>query len=649
MAPTTGRALLESPEDADLVSACLGIMEEHGHRAAEVRSLLELAESGRGSCCCPQLATFYLLLDQQRVKRAAAAKEAEMSRLKKNFQRNSVNRRKQRRRSQSVGREAVMQPTPEDRVLDLNRSPSGQVQSTRPKPKSPFRRSATINTSPIRSGESDKETASRPSPPRRTISLGVPPRRNSSYDSLGSDSTPTTPCGSATPRSSCADDGGTAAHSRRSSAAFSWDSPSRRRSSAFGAGIQTRRRSSMAVGHAWSKPATAEALEEVPPTAERPPSPPQTVMMEAVRERLEGLRSDTELSGFPAVCALAGSQGSAESLRSNASCGSAATQGSLESLVSRVSCSSAATHDSVLWAPEDERSPTAPSRSRSRSGSTTLGVDGAIEGNNAVEHQQALARLRLMRQQSKQRKGSRASSRASNSRSSPSPKPFVRSRTPSSVKSGSRWSQGSSSSSQRSAGRIDARGDVDASATATAPPCLLSPASASTERWPSPDSMVIPSYLGSGQDAARLPAFATPPRPRRGMAAGLREQVGRDGLTTRRAAVPEARMAPPKGKLLPRPKNVDVSAAFGASTTSTRTVDDIVQQIKESLRVTRVKYHMPTATRAICTDGPGMLSWEMEVVRLNGLDLKGIQLRRLHGDIWKYKEMVARVMHHLRL
>jgi len=110
--------------------------------------------------------------------------------------------------------------------------------------------------------------------------------------------------------------------------------------------------------------------------------------------------------------------------------------------------------------------------------------------------------------------------------------------------------------------------------------------------------------------------------------------------------------------------------SFGARTTSNLEPHEIIGQLCKALHMKQVEYTFsgphklncecrifrqnptkgkssgpPKLQRARSTkDALELLSWEMEVCYLPKLDMHGIRLRRVCGDIWKYKQKISDVM-----
>jgi hypothetical protein len=130
-------------------------------------------------------------------------------------------------------------------------------------------------------------------------------------------------------------------------------------------------------------------------------------------------------------------------------------------------------------------------------------------------------------------------------------------------------------------------------------------------------------------------------------------------------------------------------SAFGADTTTTLSAVQITQQLKRALDLENVTYTEPTPFKLVCESRPAgaasgqqqtaspvpgspqkalqrgvssvgggggalqrrktavdlqIVRWEMEICELDRLDMRGIQLRRVVGDIWEYKKKVDAVM-----
>ena len=129
------------------------------------------------------------------------------------------------------------------------------------------------------------------------------------------------------------------------------------------------------------------------------------------------------------------------------------------------------------------------------------------------------------------------------------------------------------------------------------------------------------------------------------------------GLDSKTTSPPKQPQPPPDGARGRR------MSAFGADTTTTLHAAEIVKVLKRALAVESISFTQPHALKLVCeartvpttNTAAGLLhrkkttlgklvKWEMEICELERLDMRGIKLRRLVGDIWAYKRLIGTVM-----
>eukprot|EP01135_Chromosphaera_perkinsii_P007223 Nk52_evm31s745 gene=Nk52_evmTU31s745 len=86
---------------------------------------------------------------------------------------------------------------------------------------------------------------------------------------------------------------------------------------------------------------------------------------------------------------------------------------------------------------------------------------------------------------------------------------------------------------------------------------------------------------------------------------------------------------------------------FSMQTTSTKTANEISEEIKRVLLESNVTYVQNDAYLFIC--GHGDLQWEMEVCKLPRLSLNGIRMKRIGGNTVNYKNICTHLITHLKL
>jgi serine/threonine protein kinase len=91
------------------------------------------------------------------------------------------------------------------------------------------------------------------------------------------------------------------------------------------------------------------------------------------------------------------------------------------------------------------------------------------------------------------------------------------------------------------------------------------------------------------------------------------------------------------------------AALFGCSTTSTLSIHDIHKRILTVLSDTKgviIKSSNSTSFRCVYTD----VSFKIEIVSIAKFDhLRGVKMSRVTGDLWKYKEIAAKIIAKLKL
>lgn len=91
------------------------------------------------------------------------------------------------------------------------------------------------------------------------------------------------------------------------------------------------------------------------------------------------------------------------------------------------------------------------------------------------------------------------------------------------------------------------------------------------------------------------------------------------------------------------------AALFGCSTTSTLSIHDIHKRILSVLSDTKgviIKSSNSTSFRCVYTD----VSFKIEIVSIAKFDhLRGVKMSRVTGDLWKYKEIAAKIIAKLKL
>jgi serine/threonine protein kinase len=103
-------------------------------------------------------------------------------------------------------------------------------------------------------------------------------------------------------------------------------------------------------------------------------------------------------------------------------------------------------------------------------------------------------------------------------------------------------------------------------------------------------------------------------------------------------------------KTLDQPATSEVNAAlFGCSTTSTLSIHDIHKRILGVLSDTKgviIKSSTSSSFRCVYTD----VSFKIEIVSIAKFDhLRGVKMSRVTGDLWKYKEIAAKIIAKLKL
>jgi len=98
-----------------------------------------------------------------------------------------------------------------------------------------------------------------------------------------------------------------------------------------------------------------------------------------------------------------------------------------------------------------------------------------------------------------------------------------------------------------------------------------------------------------------------------------------------------------------------VPGVFNVDTTTTQPPQQVVEEIKRVLDIEtndvgdyKLEYKLKGYVFK-CTYPNRRLRFQLEICRIKNLDLTGVKLKRLKGDLWVYKEYCQRVMGKIRL
>lgn len=100
-------------------------------------------------------------------------------------------------------------------------------------------------------------------------------------------------------------------------------------------------------------------------------------------------------------------------------------------------------------------------------------------------------------------------------------------------------------------------------------------------------------------------------------------------------------------------RNLKLSSSFKCDTTSSKSTKDIKKQIilaaqKCSLQYDKTSHYLYKLSKAV--DDSEKVLIDVEIVKMKGFkNLKGLKFKRLEGDIWQYKNVMASFMKALNL
>lgn len=103
-------------------------------------------------------------------------------------------------------------------------------------------------------------------------------------------------------------------------------------------------------------------------------------------------------------------------------------------------------------------------------------------------------------------------------------------------------------------------------------------------------------------------------------------------------------------KLFTKPDKLkEVKGVFSVDTTTTQPPDQIMAEIKRVLSA-EMEAEPNSVTYKLkgysfhCTYPAHRLKFHMEVCRIKNLDLNGIKLKRIKGDLWIYKDTCQKLL-----
>jgi len=98
-----------------------------------------------------------------------------------------------------------------------------------------------------------------------------------------------------------------------------------------------------------------------------------------------------------------------------------------------------------------------------------------------------------------------------------------------------------------------------------------------------------------------------------------------------------------------------VSGVFNVDTTTTQSPQQVMEEIKRVLDIEtadggdfKIEYKLKGHIFK-CAYKTRKLKFQLEICRIKNLDLTGVKLKRVKGDLWVYKEYCQRLMAKMRL
>ncbi|KAK5584512.1 hypothetical protein RB653_006124 [Dictyostelium firmibasis] len=88
---------------------------------------------------------------------------------------------------------------------------------------------------------------------------------------------------------------------------------------------------------------------------------------------------------------------------------------------------------------------------------------------------------------------------------------------------------------------------------------------------------------------------------------------------------------------------------FKSSTTTTKSPEKTIIELKRSLEESGLFTKKKGPYLFLCFDEDNSVKFQIEIVKISNLDLTGIQLKRLSGDTWKYKDICTDLVESMRL
>ncbi|KAN0009580.1 hypothetical protein ACTFIU_006875 [Dictyostelium citrinum] len=88
---------------------------------------------------------------------------------------------------------------------------------------------------------------------------------------------------------------------------------------------------------------------------------------------------------------------------------------------------------------------------------------------------------------------------------------------------------------------------------------------------------------------------------------------------------------------------------FKSSTTTTKSPEKTIIELKRSLEESGLFTKKKGPYLFLCFDEDNSVKFQIEIVKISNLDLTGIQLKRLSGDTWKYKDICTDLVESMKL
>jgi MAP/microtubule affinity-regulating kinase len=107
--------------------------------------------------------------------------------------------------------------------------------------------------------------------------------------------------------------------------------------------------------------------------------------------------------------------------------------------------------------------------------------------------------------------------------------------------------------------------------------------------------------------------------------------------------------------LMQKDKLKEVKGVFNVDTTTTQSPQQVMEEIHRVLELEKLEHEEFKMEYKLkghvfkCSYPMKRLKFQLEICKIKNLDLTGVKLRRVKGDLWVYKEHCQRLMAKLKL